>query len=75
MPDPSVVRFRRVVEAAYAHLDARRNEVNDLNVYPVADGDTGAYDAAALPGSCGCQSGLRLWEGDSPGGRPGSGAG
>lgn len=41
MPDHSVVRFRRVVEAAYAYLDARRNEVNDLNVYPVADGDTG----------------------------------
>jgi DAK2 domain fusion protein YloV len=41
MPDPSVARFRRVVEAAYAYLDARRNEVNDLNVYPVADGDTG----------------------------------
>ncbi len=41
MPDPSVERFRRVVEAAYAYLDARRNEVNDLNVFPVADGDTG----------------------------------
>ena len=26
---------------AYTYLDARRNEVNDLNVYPVADGDTG----------------------------------
>ncbi|HET6830718.1 MAG TPA: DAK2 domain-containing protein [Solirubrobacterales bacterium] len=41
MPDPSVARFRRIVETAYAHLDARRDEVNDLNVYPVADGDTG----------------------------------
>lgn len=41
MPDPSIERFRRVVEAAYAYLDARRNEVNDLNVFPVADGDTG----------------------------------
>jgi hypothetical protein len=41
MPDPSIVRFRRVVGSAYAHLEARRQEVNDLNVFPVADGDTG----------------------------------
>jgi len=41
VPDPSVARFRRIVETAYAYLDARRDEVNDLNVYPVADGDTG----------------------------------
>jgi len=39
--DPSIVRFRSVVEAALAALDARREEVNDLNVFPVADGDTG----------------------------------
>jgi uncharacterized protein len=41
MPDPSIARFRRVVTAAYAYLDERRQEVNDLNVFPVADGDTG----------------------------------
>src|SRR6478752_1628957 len=41
MPDPSIVRFRRVIAAAYASLEARRQEVNDLNVFPVADGDTG----------------------------------
>jgi fatty acid kinase len=41
MVDPSIVRFRRVVGAAYSHLEARRQEVNDLNVFPVADGDTG----------------------------------
>jgi uncharacterized protein len=41
MPDPSIARFRRVVTAAYAHLEERRQEVNDLNVFPVADGDTG----------------------------------
>ena len=41
MPDPSIARFRRVVTSAYAHLDERREEVNDLNVFPVADGDTG----------------------------------
>jgi DAK2 domain fusion protein YloV len=39
--DPSLVRFRGVVEAALAQLEARRQEVNDLNVFPVADGDTG----------------------------------
>ena len=36
-----MARFRRIVQTAYAYLDARRDEVNDLNVYPVADGDTG----------------------------------
>ena len=41
MVDTSIERFRRVVEAAYAHLEQRRQEVNDLNVFPVADGDTG----------------------------------
>src|SRR5437764_8668326 len=30
-----------VVEASLAALEARRDEVNDLNVFPVADGDTG----------------------------------
>src|SRR2546430_15725923 len=39
--DPSIVRFRVVVEAGLAALEARRDEVNDLNVFPVADGDTG----------------------------------
>jgi uncharacterized protein len=41
MPDPSIARFRRVITSAYAHLEERRHEVNDLNVFPVADGDTG----------------------------------
>src|ERR671923_250437 len=41
MPDSSIERFRRVVGLAYASLEARRQEVNDLNVFPVADGDTG----------------------------------
>src|SRR6059058_1385894 len=39
--DPSIVRFRRAVATACAELDSRRREVNDLNVFPVADGDTG----------------------------------
>ena len=39
--DPSVVRFRALIEAGLAALEDRREEVNDLNVFPVADGDTG----------------------------------
>jgi DAK2 domain fusion protein YloV len=39
--DPNLVRFRAVVAGALAHLESRRQEVNDLNVFPVADGDTG----------------------------------
>src|SRR5256886_5841362 len=39
--DPSIVRFRAVGEAGLAALEARREEVNYLNVFPVADGDTG----------------------------------
>src|SRR2546422_9281217 len=41
MTDPSIVRFRRAVASACAELESRRQEVNDLNVFPVADGDTG----------------------------------
>ncbi len=41
VPDSSIVRFRQVVGVALAHLEARREEINDLNVFPVADGDTG----------------------------------
>jgi DAK2 domain fusion protein YloV len=39
--DPSLVRFRALIQAGLAALEARREEVNDLNVFPVADGDTG----------------------------------
>ena len=48
MADPSLVRFRAVVEGALAHLESRRQEVNDLNVFPVADGDTGDNMALTL---------------------------
>src|SRR3954449_953779 len=41
MRDPSLVRFRRVVQAACEELELRRQEVKDLNVFPVPDGDTG----------------------------------
>jgi uncharacterized protein len=42
-PDPtsSLVRFRACLQGALAHLESRRQEINDLNVFPVADGDTG----------------------------------
>jgi DAK2 domain fusion protein YloV len=48
MRDPSLVRFRAVVEGALAALESRRQEVNDLNVFPVADGDTGDNMALTL---------------------------
>ena len=48
MPDPSLVRFRKVVANACAELESRRQEVNDLNVFPVADGDTGDNMALTL---------------------------
>lgn len=41
MSEPILVRFRRVVAGALAELERRRAEVNDLNVFPVPDGDTG----------------------------------
>ena len=39
--EESLIRFKRVVAAALGELENRRQEVNDLNVFPVADGDTG----------------------------------
>jgi hypothetical protein len=39
--DTNLIRFRAAVAGALAHLESRRKEVNDLNVFPVADGDTG----------------------------------
>jgi DAK2 domain fusion protein YloV len=48
MSDPSIARFRRVISSAYASLEARRQELNDLNVFPVADGDTGDNMAMTL---------------------------
>jgi DAK2 domain fusion protein YloV len=39
--DPSIERFHRVVRVAHEHLRERQREINDLNVFPVPDGDTG----------------------------------
>ncbi len=41
MTDPAILRFRALVEAGLSALEERREEINDLNVFPVADGDTG----------------------------------
>jgi uncharacterized protein len=46
--DTNLLRFRAVVAGALAHLESRREEVNDLNVFPVADGDTGDNMALTL---------------------------
>ncbi len=46
--DESLTRFRRVVAASLVELESRRAEVNDLNVFPVADGDTGDNMAMTL---------------------------
>jgi DAK2 domain fusion protein YloV len=46
--DTNLARFRAAVAGALAHLESRREEVNDLNVFPVADGDTGDNMALTL---------------------------
>jgi len=37
----SLLRFRAILAGALVALEERRSEINDLNVFPVADGDTG----------------------------------
>ena len=39
--DASLLRFRAVLQAGMAALETRREEINEINVFPVADGDTG----------------------------------
>jgi len=46
--DSNLVRIRAAVAGALAHLESRREEVNELNVFPVADGDTGDNMALTL---------------------------
>ncbi len=48
MSDTDLARFRAAVAGGLAHLESRRQEVNDLNVFPVADGDTGDNMALTL---------------------------
>ena len=48
MSTSSLDRFRTALRGALAHLESRREEINDLNVFPVADGDTGDNMALTL---------------------------
>ncbi len=41
MTDPSINRFKQVITSAGANLQRHRQKINDMNVFPVADGDTG----------------------------------
>ncbi len=41
MTDTSINRFKQVIVSAGANLQRHRQEINDMNVFPVADGDTG----------------------------------
>ena len=72
MSDPSLVRFRAVVEGALAHLESRRQEINDLNVFPVADGDTGDNMALTLRAVLGELDRIAA-DSRSPGGSPATG--
>lgn len=40
--------FLQALRGAYQHLEARREHINDLNVFPVPDGDTGTNMALTL---------------------------
>ena len=54
-------RLVRVVAAARAALEARAGEIDDLNVFPVADGDTGTnmlITAVAVEEAAGATAGL-----------------
>lgn len=42
--------YRRMLCAAAAELQAKREEINDLNVFPVPDGDTGSNMSLTLEG-------------------------
>ena len=59
MPDPSIERFHRVVRVAYDHLCERQQEINDLNVFPVPDGDTGDNMAGTIRAVLSGLDGLR----------------
>ncbi|MEI6448252.1 MAG: DAK2 domain-containing protein, partial [Actinomycetes bacterium] len=56
----SVNRFGAVLAAALAELEDRRREIDDLNVFPVADGDTGRNMVMTLRGLVDAIDSLRL---------------
>jgi uncharacterized protein len=45
-----VARARELLAAGFAALEQRKQEINDLNVYPVPDGDTGTNLALTVRG-------------------------
>lgn len=55
----SVNRFGRVLGAALRELEARQREIDDLNVFPVADGDTGRNMVMTLRGLVAALDSLR----------------
>ena len=40
--------FRDAIESGYANLENRKQTVNNLNVFPVPDGDTGTNMALTI---------------------------
>ncbi len=46
----TVARARELLSAGFAALERRKQEINDLNVYPVPDGDTGTNLALTVRG-------------------------
>ncbi len=46
----TVARARELLAAGFAALEERKREINDLNVYPVPDGDTGTNLALTVKG-------------------------
>jgi uncharacterized protein len=57
----TVARARALLAAGFAALEQRKQEINDLNVYPVPDGDTGTNLALTVRGMA--ESVARLPEG------------
>ena len=55
----SVNRFGRVLSCALAELESRQREIDDLNVFPVADGDTGRNMVMTLRGLVSALDALR----------------
>ncbi|HEY7730994.1 MAG TPA: DAK2 domain-containing protein [Gaiellaceae bacterium] len=50
MQSEVVIRARELAQAALAFAEASRQRINDLNVYPVPDGDTGTNIVATVRG-------------------------
>ena len=46
----TVARARELLSGGFAALERRKQEINDLNVYPVPDGDTGTNLALTVKG-------------------------